>query len=148
MLDIKIAKHLDILLVKDSPSHGDLALENQAQSNFFNKLYVVENAVSAINFLKQEGLSAGVPSPCLILLDLNLPKKIGLEVLAEINSDPELKMIPVVMTIASAADDREIVQSCALSARCYPTKPADFSQVSRLVKWIEDSWLAVATVPK
>ena len=98
-------------------------------------------------FLQQEGLSGGVPRPDLILLDLNLPKKSGLEMLAEINSAPKLKMIPVVIMTTSAADE-EMLKSYALSARCYITKPIDLSKVAKLVRWIEDWGLAVVTVPK
>jgi chemotaxis family two-component system response regulator Rcp1 len=84
--------------------------------------------------------------PDLIMLDRNLPKKSGLEVLAEINSAPKLKIIPMVIMTTSAADE-EMLESYALSAWCYLTKPVDFSQVAKLVKWIEDLWLAVVTVP-
>ena len=88
-----------------------------------------------------------VPPPHLILLDLNLPKKSILKVLGEINSAPKLKMIPVVIMTTSAADE-EILKSYALLARCYIAKPADFSQVAKLVRWIEDWWWVVVTVPK
>ena len=88
-----------------------------------------------------------VPPPDLILLDLNLPKKSSLEVLGEINSAPKLKMIPVVIMTTSAADE-EILKSYALLARCYIAKPVDFSQVANLVRWIEDWWRVVVTVPK
>ncbi|MEG4231518.1 response regulator [Microcoleus sp. Pol11C3] len=100
-----------------------------------------------MNFLKQKCLYVDVPPPDLILLDLNLPKISGLELLAEINSAPKLKMIPVVIMTTSAADE-EILNSYALSARCYITKLINFSQVAKLVKWIEDWWLVLVTVPK
>lgn len=100
-----------------------------------------------MNFLKQEGLYVDVPPPNLILLELNLPKKSSLEVLREINSAPKLKMIPVVIMTTSAADE-EILKSYALLTRCYIAKPVDFSQVAKLVRWIEDWWRVVVTVPK
>lgn len=88
-----------------------------------------------------------VPPPDLILLDLNLPKKSSLEVLEEINSAPKLKMIPVVIMTTSAADE-EILKSYALLARCYIAKPVDSSPVAKLVRWVEDGWRVVVTVPK
>ncbi|MEG4454057.1 response regulator [Microcoleus sp. N9_A1] len=108
---------------------------------------MLPDLISAMNVLKQEGLYVDVPPPDLILLDLNLPKKTGLEMLAEIKSAPKLKMIPVVIMTTSAFDE-EILKSYARSARCYITKPVDFSQVANLVRWIEDLWLAVVTAPK
>jgi two-component system response regulator len=88
-----------------------------------------------------------VPSPDLILLDLNVPKKSSLEVLEEINSAPKLKMISVVIMTTSAADE-EILKSYALLARCYIAKPVDSSQVAKLGRWVEDGWRVVVTVPK
>ncbi len=88
-----------------------------------------------------------VPPPDLILLDLNVPKKSSLKVLGEINSAPKLKMIPVVIMTTSAADE-DILKFYALLARCYMAKPVDFSQVAKLVRWIEDGWRVVVTVPK
>ena len=100
-----------------------------------------------MNFLKQEGLYVDVPPPDLILLDLNVPKKSCLKVLGEINSAPKLKMIPVVIMTTSAADE-DIFKSYALLARCYIAKPVGFSQAAKLVRWIDDGWRVVVTVPK
>jgi len=100
-----------------------------------------------MNFLQQEGLYVDVPPANLILLDLNLPKKSSWEVLRKINSAPKLKMIPVVIMTTSAADE-DILKFYALLARCYMGKAVDFSQVAKLVRWIEDWWRVVVTVPK
>lgn len=117
------------------------------QANLLTSCTRREDGVSAINFLKQEGLYVDVPRPDLILLHLNLPKNSGLEVLAEINSALKLKMIPVVIMTTSAADE-EIIKSYALLARCYIAKPVNCSPLAKLVRWIEDWWLVVVTVPK
>ena len=97
--------------------------------------------------MKQKGWYVDGPLPDLILLDLNLPKKSSLEVLGEIKSAAKLKMIPVVIMTTSAANE-EFLKSYALLARCYIAKPVDFSQVANLVRWIEDWWRVVVTVPK
>ncbi|HAT14457.1 MAG TPA: response regulator [Microcoleaceae bacterium UBA11344] len=144
MSDLKIVKPIEILLVEDSPSDADFAVESFADSQVFNNLHLVEDGVEAMSFLKQEGLYVDAPRPDVILLDLNLPKKSGLEVLAEINSDPLLRTIPVViMTISSA--DAEILKAYSLSVSCYITKPVDLTHVNKVVRLIEDVWRPIMT---
>ncbi|MGE5658530.1 MAG: response regulator [Actinomycetota bacterium] len=139
-------KPVEILLVEDSPSDADLAVETFEVSNIRNNLHVVEDGVEALDFLYRRGKYAKAPRPELILLDLNLPKKSGLEVLGEIKSHPQLKVIPVVVLTTSASQD-DIFKSYLLHANCYITKPVNFEQFSRVVRLIEDFWLAVVKLP-
>lgn len=140
------ATPIKILLVEDSPSDAELAMETLGTSKFLTNLDVVEDGVQALDYLYQRGEYANTPRPDMILLDLNLPKKSGLEVLAEIKSDPDLTMIPVVVLTTSAADE-DIIASYSLYANCYITKPVDFHQFTNLVKLIENFWLTVAKLP-
>ncbi|MGE5658531.1 MAG: response regulator [Actinomycetota bacterium] len=142
----KNVKPVEILLVEDSPSDADLAIESLGASKILNHLHVVEDGVEALAFLHREGSYAHTPRPDVILLDLNLPKKSGLEVLMEIKSDPQLMMIPVVILTTSAAEE-DILKSYSLHANCYITKPVDFQQFTKVVRLIEDFWLAVVKLP-
>lgn len=141
-----MVKPVEILLVEDSPSDADLAVETLGESKVLNNLHVVEDGVEALAFLRREGAHANAPRPDVILLDLNLPKKSGLEVLTEIKSDPQLMRIPVVILTTSAAEE-DILKSYSLHANCYITKPVDFEQFTKVVKLIEDFWLAVVKLP-
>ncbi len=141
-----MVKPIEILLVEDSPSDADLAVETLGESKVLNNLHVVEDGVEALAFLRREGAHAKAPRPDVILLDLNLPKKSGLEVLTEIKSDPQFMRIPVVILTTSAAEE-DILKSYSLHANCYITKPVDFDQFTKVVKLIEDFWLAVVKLP-
>jgi two-component system, chemotaxis family, response regulator Rcp1 len=141
-----IVRPIEILLIEDSPSDADLAREALGQGKILNNLHFVEDGVEAIDFLRRRGLYVAAPRPDLILLDLNLPKKSGVEVLEEIKTDTNLKLIPVVILTTSAAQE-DILKSYSLHANCYITKPVDFVQFTRVVKLIEEFWLAVVKLP-
>ncbi|MEG3894116.1 MULTISPECIES: response regulator [unclassified Microcoleus] len=139
-------KPIEILLIEDSPSDADLAIEALSQGKILNNLHFVEDGVEAIKFLRKEKPYLSVPRPHLILLDLNLPKKSGVEVLAEIKTDSNLKIIPVVILSSSAAPE-DILKSYSLHANCYITKPVDFLQFTKVVRLIEEFWLAAVQLP-
>jgi two-component system, chemotaxis family, response regulator Rcp1 len=146
---VAISQHLDvieILLVEDSPSDADLTVETFSESRILNRIHVVEDGVEAINFLRQQGDYADAPRPDLILLDLNLPKKSGREVLAEIKADPNLHLIPVIVLTTSAAEE-DILRSYQLHANCYITKPVDLEQFIHVVKTLESFWFAAVRLP-
>ncbi|MCA1993009.1 MAG: response regulator [Coleofasciculus sp. S288] len=137
---------VEILLVEDSPSDADLTVEALSDGKVLNNLHWVEDGVDALAFLRRQGKYSNSPRPDLILLDLNLPKKDGREVLAEIKADPQLKLIPVVVLTTSAAE-RDILKTYELNANCYVTKPIDLEQFICVVKLIEKFWLAVVKLP-
>jgi CheY-like chemotaxis protein len=139
-------RHVEILLVEDSPSDADLTLEALSEGKVLNQLHWVEDGVEALAFLRRQGKYAKAPRPDLILLDLNLPKKDGREVLAQIKADPQLKIIPVVILTTSAAE-RDVLKTYELNANCYVTKPIDLEQFISVVKLIEAFWLAVVKLP-
>jgi chemotaxis family two-component system response regulator Rcp1 len=138
---------IEILLVEDSPSDAQLAREALASAKIANRLRHVEDGVEALQFLRRQGPYGDVPRPDLILLDLNLPRKGGREVLEELKRDPQLKQIPVVVLTTSRAE-QDVLRSYALHANCYITKPVDFTQFMEVVKSIESFWLAIVTLPK
>lgn len=135
-----------VLLVEDNP--GDIRLTQEAfrENKMLNSLSVVKDGVEAMEFLHQKGKYEAAPRPDLILLDLNLPKKDGREVLAEIKSHPSLKLIPVVILTTSDAD-QDILKSYELHANCYIKKPVDLEQFINVVRSIEDFWVAVVKLP-
>ena len=137
---------VEILLVEDSPSDADLTLEALSEGKVLNQLHWLEDGVEALAFLRRQGKYAKAPRPDLILLDLNLPKKDGREVLAQIKADPQLKIIPVVILTTSAAE-RDVLKTYELNANCYVTKPIDLEQFISVVKLIEAFWLAVVKLP-
>jgi two-component system, chemotaxis family, response regulator Rcp1 len=140
------SKPIEILLVEDNPGDVRLAVEALRDAKVRNQLHAVADGVEAIAFLRRQGRYAGVPRPDLILLDLNLPRKDGREVLAEIKQDADLKRIPVVILTSSAAE-QDILQAYNLHANCYITKPVDLDQFLRVVRSIEDFWLVVVRLP-
>jgi two-component system, chemotaxis family, response regulator Rcp1 len=142
----KGVKPISILLVEDNPGDADLAREALQGSKIRNDLHVVEDGEKAMAFLRQEGAYAGSPRPDLILLDLNLPRKDGREVLAEIKEDPRLKRIPVVILSTSRAEE-DVLRTYNLHANCYITKPIDLNQFLHVVKSIEDFWLSIVVLP-
>jgi CheY-like chemotaxis protein len=137
---------IEILLVEDSPEDADLTREALEDAKVANNLSVVADGAAALAYLRREGDYALATRPDLILLDLNLPKKDGREVLAEIKADEELKLIPVVVLTTSEAE-QDIVRSYKLHANCYVTKPLDLDQFVTVVKSIEDFWLAIVKLP-
>lgn len=139
-------KPIDILLVEDSPADVDLTREALSDAKVFNELHVVDDGVQALAFLHREGAYADAPRPDLILLDLNLPKKDGREVLAEIKQDPSLRRIPVVILTTSEAE-QDILKSYDLHANCYITKPVDLEQFVTVVQSIENFWLMIVKLP-
>lgn len=146
-MDLMSRQHgIEILLVEDNPGDVRLTKEALKEAKVGNNLHVVEDGVAAMQFLNREGEFNEVPRPDLILLDLNLPKKDGREVLEEIKADDSLKTIPVVVLTTSHAEE-DIVRSYNLHANCYVTKPVDLDQFIRIVKSIEDFWLTIVKLP-
>ena len=141
-----IGKEIDILLVEDNPGDVRLAKEALKESKVRNKLYVVEDGVEAMAFLRRQGKYSEVPKPDLILLDLNLPRKSGREVLAEVKTDDALKRIPVVVLTVSRAEE-DVLKCYDHHANCYITKPLDFNQFMEVTKSIEDFWLTIVKLP-
>jgi len=137
---------IEILLVEDNPDDAELTLEAFQSSHAQNRLHVVEDGVEALAFLRRQGRYAEAPRPHLILLDLNLPRKSGHEVLAEIKADPDLRVIPVVILSTSTAD-QDIAASYRLAANCYITKPVDIDGLYGVVRQIDDFWLETVRLP-
>jgi CheY-like chemotaxis protein len=137
---------IEILLVEDSPSDTELTLEALRDFKVRNHVNVVEDGVQAMQFLRRQAPYDKAPRPDLIMLDLNLPRKDGREVLAEIKGDGDLKTIPIVVLTTSRAD-QDILRSYQLNANCYINKPVDFNQFLEVVRSIESFWLFVVTLP-
>jgi two-component system, chemotaxis family, response regulator Rcp1 len=137
---------IEILLVEDNPGDSRLAKEALKESKLKNNLYVAEDGVEAMNFLYKTGKYSKMPRPDLVILDLNLPKKDGREVLAEIKNDDNLKRIPVVILTISKAEE-DILKTYNLHANCYVTKPLDLDQFMKVVRSIEDFWLTIVKLP-
>jgi chemotaxis family two-component system response regulator Rcp1 len=139
-------KPVEILLVEDSSGDVRLTMEALKEAKVLNNLSVAGDGTEAMAFLKREGAHAKAPRPDMILLDLNLPKKDGREVLAEIKADPNLRRIPVVV-LTTSRDEEDIFRAYDLHANCYITKPVDFKQFLEVVQSIEDFWLTVVKLP-
>jgi two-component system, chemotaxis family, response regulator Rcp1 len=139
-------KPIEILLVEDNPGDAGLTREAFASGKIANVLHVVSDGVEAMAFLRRLGRYAGVPRPDLVLLDLNLPRKDGREVLAEIKSDEVLKRIPVVV-LTTSKDEADVLKSYNLHANCFISKPIDLSEFIRAVRSIEDFWLTIVSLP-
>lgn len=140
-------KPVDILLVEDSPGDADLAKEALEDSKLKNTLYTVADGEAALDFLYKRPPYENVPRPDLILLDLNLPKKDGREVLKEIKEHPDLKRIPVVVLTTSRAEE-DILKTYNLHANCYIAKPLDLNKFLEVVKTIENFWMSIVVLPK
>ncbi|MGA2798620.1 MAG: response regulator [Thermoguttaceae bacterium] len=138
---------IEILLIEDNPGDVDLTKEALQDAKVRNRLNVVDDGAKAVEFLYKRGEYADAPRPDIILLDLNLPKKDGRQVLEEIKADPQLAEIPVVILTTSQAEE-DIIRSYQLHANCYITKPVDFKQFMHVVKSIEEFWLTVVKLPK
>jgi two-component system, chemotaxis family, response regulator Rcp1 len=141
-MDAARGRPVEILLVEDNPADVRLTEEALSEGKVANVLRVAEDGVVALEMLRRKD----VPAPDLILLDLNLPRKSGQEVLREIKDDPDLRRIPVVVLTTSSAE-RDILRSYELHANCYITKPVDLAQFLTVVKQIDDFWLTVVRLP-
>ena len=141
-----IIRTVEILLVDDNP--GDIRLTQEAlkDSKVLNNLHVVEDGLEALNYLRKKGEFKNEVTPDLILLDLNLPKRNGREVLSEIKEDELLKHIPVVILTISRAEE-DILKSYELHANCYITKPVDMNQFVKIVRSIENFWFSIVKLP-
>ncbi|RPH37994.1 response regulator [bacterium] len=137
---------IDILLVEDNPGDGRLTREILIDQKICNRLHVVENGIEAMAFLRGEGKYSGARRPGLVLLDLNLPRKDGREVLMEIKKDPALKSIPVVILTASQAEE-DVLKSYGLHANYYITKPVSLEQLIGAMRAIDNLWLTIVTTP-
>lgn len=141
------ARPIEILLVEDNAADVRLTVEALREGKVRNNLSVTRDGVEAMEFLRRQGAHAQAPRPDLVLLDLNLPKMDGREVLAQIKADPELRTIPVVVLTTSSAE-ADILKSYSLHANCYITKPVDLDQFVTVVKSIDDFWLTIVKLPK
>lgn len=137
---------INILLVEDNPGDVDLTREALEAAKVANRLFVCEDGEQALDFLFRRGEYADVPRPDLILLDLNLPKKSGQEVLEEIRADAELTKVPVVILTTSQADE-DVCHAYRLHANCYVMKPVNFKQFLKVIQAIEEFWLEVVKLP-
>lgn len=140
------SRSAEILLVDDSPSDVLLAQEALSSGKLLNNLHVVQDGVEALDFLHRRGEYAAAPRPDLILLDLNLPKKTGHEVLAEIKADPQLRVIPVVVMTSSRAE-ADLQSAYQEHANCYVTKPLEFAAFIEVVRTVRNFWFNVVTLP-
>jgi len=137
---------IEILLVEDNPGDARLTIEAMREAKMRNRIHVVEDGVEAMAFLRRQGSFGEAPRPDLILLDLNLPRKDGREVLAEVKADPDLKRIPVVILTTSRAEE-DVMRAYDLHANCYVTKPVDLAQFMKIVSQIDEFWVKVVTLP-
>jgi two-component system response regulator len=137
---------IEILLVEDSPADILITREAFEEARLLNDIHVVEDGIQAMEFLRREGIYASAPRPDLILLDLNLPRKNGREVLAEIKADNSLKVIPVIILTTSNAHD-DILQAYDLHANCYVVKPVGFESFLKAVQTIRNFWFSVVALP-
>jgi len=138
---------VEILLVEDNPGDVRLTLEALKEAKMRNNLTVVSDGAAAIAYLRRQPPYREVGRPDLVLLDLNLPKKPGREVLEEIKTDPDLKRIPVVI-LTTSKEESDILSSYDLHANCFITKPVDLEQFMRVVQSIEDFWVSIVTLPR
>jgi chemotaxis family two-component system response regulator Rcp1 len=146
MSDRKPAAPVEILLVEDNPADVRLTREALKEGKVYNNLHWAKDGIEALEFRRREGRHAAAPRPDIILLDLNLPKKDGREVLQDIKKDDKLKRIPVVILTTSKAEE-DVLKSYNLHANCYVTKPVDLEQFIVVVKSIDMFWLTVVTLP-
>ena len=147
MPPLENGRPIEILLVEDSPGDVRLTREALKEAKVLNSLNVATDGVEAMDFLRRRGKFPDAPRPDLILLDLNLPRKDGREVLEEIKADSALRRIPIVVLTTSQAEE-DVVRAYDLHANCYITKPVDFRQFITVVQSIEDFWLTVVKLPR
>lgn len=137
---------IEILLVEDSPSDANLTIREFGRAKIANNLHWVEDGEAAMEYLHCQGAFATAPRPDLILLDLNLPKMDGREVLEAVKADPVLKRIPIVI-LTTSTDEEDVLRSYNLNANCYVTKPIDIQQFIHVVQLINEFWLAAVKLP-
>lgn len=142
----ELNRPIEILLVEDNPADADLTIECFEDTKVASNISVVQDGVEALAFLRRQGQYINSPRPDLILLDLNLPKKNGREVLAEIKADPDLKLIPVIILTTSTAE-QDIFTAYQLHANCYIVKPVDLNQFVEIVENIERFWFTMVKLP-
>ena len=147
MHDGRDGRPIEILLVEDNPGDVRLTREALRDGTVQNNLSVTEDGVEALAFLRRQGKYADAPRPGLILLDLNLPRKDGRQVLAEIKSDPALRTIPVII-LTTSANEEDVLNAYRLHANAYIQKPVDLDQFLRVVQVVEDFWLTLAMLPR
>lgn len=146
MVGKRLGKPIEILLVEDNPGDVRLTMEALKENKVYNNLHVVNDGVEAIAFLRREGAHADKPRPDLVLLDLNLPKMNGRDVLSEIKTDTQLRRIPVVV-LTTSQDEEDISGAYDLHANCYVTKPVDLEKFIEVVRSIEDFWVTIVKLP-
>jgi CheY-like chemotaxis protein len=145
--EVRMVQPIEVLLVEDDPGDALMTREAFAEHKVGNRLHVVSDGVEALRFLRREGEYAQAPRPHLVLLDLNLPRKDGREVLQEIKQDEDLARIPVVVLTTSEAEE-DIIRSYQLHANAYVTKPVDFEQFIKVVRQIDDFFVTVVRLPQ
>lgn len=145
-MENELGRQVEFLLAEDNPGDVRLTQEALRESKIRNNLNVVQDGMEAMAFLRKQGKYVEAPTPDVVLLDLNLPKKDGREVLAEIKSDPGLKRIPVVIITSSEAE-QDILRTYDLHANCYVTKPVDLDQFIKVIQSIENFWLTIVKLP-
>jgi two-component system, chemotaxis family, response regulator Rcp1 len=146
VFNLSESRPIEILLIEDSPSDAALTYEALEAGKIVNKLVRVEDGVEAMEYLRRQGKYSQASRPDLILLDLNMPRMDGREVLRELKTDPEFKIIPIVVLTTSRAE-QDVLRSYELNANCYITKPVDFKQFIDVVKSIKQFWLTVVRLP-
>lgn len=140
-------QEIEILLVEDNPSDVELTREALDFAKVGNRLSVVHDGADAVDFLFRRGKYADATRPDIVLLDLNLPKKDGRQVLAEIKTDPDLAQIPIVV-LTTSQEEEDIIRAYELHANCYVAKPVDFNQFMHIVSTIEEFWLTIVKLPQ
>ena len=143
----EILKPIDILLAEDNPGDADLAREALEESKLKNQLFIVNDGQEALDFLYKKGKFQNATRPDLILLDLNMPKVDGREVLKQLKQDKHLKRIPVVILTTSRADE-DILKTYNMHANCFISKPLDLGKFIEVVHAIENFWISIVTLPK
>ncbi len=147
MSDTRSARPSEILLVEDNAADTRLTLEALKDAKLANEIHAVTDGIAALEHLRRQGAYASAVPPDLILLDLGLPRKSGLEVLAEIKEDPELRRIPVVILTGSQAE-QDIIHSYNLHANCYVSKPVGLDPFQEIMRAVEEFWFAIVKLPK
>lgn len=141
------ARPVDILLIEDNQTDVLLTREALSDSKLLNTLHVVSDGDAAMRFLRRQDEFAGAPRPDLVLLDLNLPRKDGREVLAELKADASLRTIPIIILTVSLHDE-DVARAYGMHANCYIKKPVSFDEFTRIIRTIEHFWFAVVTLPE
>ncbi len=146
MITKSLPRFIEILLVEDSPADILLTREAFKNNKLVNEIHVVEDGIQAMDFLYRRGKYASAPRPDMILLDLNLPRKNGREVLSEIKADEDLRSIPIVV-LTTSDDDEDILKAYHLNANCYVVKPVGFDNFMKAMQSIRHFWFSVVTLP-